>query len=320
MSDEVKPKKRKLETPEPAAPAEAPEPHESPKPKPKQSPCVVIYIQCHGTFVVNDDLTLEMIRPPRHRKITYLKSAHFGRKYLTDFNFSSRYPGGPSTRRHSINDVKQKLEVAYDMMCVDPKLFRNKEEMEKRGSFILRGKGCEFLLGTKKAVCIPESKSNVPFALKKYDIEKEDLRKDEYGHGVFFMLKIDDEFHIFNLTLVKDFNKFKMFLSTLEVEIPESLQEEFDQQISSNNKRYEILNTKMMLDIIDLLPREFTNIKFVDDSCSVLKFRNNHRPNKEQWHAVMAMYEHQMTSELPTRCKGGFRKPLRPKTQKKTKK
>jgi molybdopterin-guanine dinucleotide biosynthesis protein A len=149
------------------------------------------------------------------------------------------------------------------------------------------------------------SSCDVPFLKKHHTIETEDPRKDEYSHGIIFMFEYNGSFHCFNITYAKDFDSLQeFFLENFNIQMPIPLKHAVGRYKSADKKRNTHLDTGLILQLIDLFPPEFTNFRFVDDSCA--GFTKNYRElTKFEKDTVMKTYEAEMLTETPTKCKGG---------------
>jgi hypothetical protein len=283
----------------------------------EKNPCVVIYLTCHGSIQVNDDLTIETVPHPKGRNITYLKGAQFGKSFLVDYHLSSRYPGSKKPRRYELQKVKEMLREVYDEICIHPTKYLNQLKIENRkyfkdlqGSPLYGPEFCKRTYGTKKAICVNDQFSHVPFVVKDYGFDDQlPWEKEEYAHGFIVMFEYEDKVQIFNLTYVKEFSKFcDFFLKKFNVTIPEIFES------SDDPKRYEYFSTNTVIELIKHFPAAFTNFKFVDETCSNLTKETSESFTASEKDALKKLYEDEMTSHAPTKWKGGRRKGWRQKT------
>lgn len=270
------------------------------------APCLVIYIKCHGKYAVKDDMSIDEIPAPLNRNITYLKVAEFNKNGLTDYHFLSNWPKRPNKNRYNVDKIKSLFSDAYETICINPRCWRNKTQMESRKHFakIVRLNGidkCRKQYGTKKAICVSETYSQVPFLQKFYSLDKRQVILNEYGHGIFFMTKINNDFKIYNISIVDEFLQLlNQFNITLGPKFFKTIQKNY----SPDGKRILRFTARIMLKLIDYLPPEYTNIKYIDETCSPVKHRTQ-RLKGDNLKTVLQKYRKSMISQKPSTVKGG---------------
>jgi len=270
------------------------------------APCLVIYVKCHGKYAVNDNMLIDEIPAPLNRNITYLKVAEFNKNGLTDYHFLSNWPKRPNKNRYDLNKIKSLFMDAYETICINPRCWRNKTQMESRKHFakMVRRNGiekCRKQYGTKKAICVSEQYSQVPFLQKFYSLDKRQVILNEYGHGIFFMTKINNDFKIYNISIVDEFLQLlNQFNITLRPKLLRTIQKKY----SPDGKRILRFTAKLMLELIDYLPPEYTNIKYIDETCSPVK-HGTQRLKGDNLKTVLQKYRKSMISQKPTTVKGG---------------
>jgi hypothetical protein len=115
------------------------------------------------------------------------------------------------------------------------------------------------------------------------------------------MTKLNDEFKIFNITIVREFMEL---LSQFNMKLFPKFLKNIAKNYSKDGERIERFNTRTVLKIINHLPPEYTNLKFIDESCSPLKM-NTTRLKGSDLKTVLKNYRTSMISENPTSVKGG---------------
>ena len=273
---------------------------------------VVIYIKCHGKFVAYKGVkhySLKTIDHPEGKNISYLKVASFGKNNLTDMNFLRTVRG--NVERITDQEVKKRLEDAFEEIVLNPTFFRNKTIMESRRTF----KNLEKKLGESKmkkkygkhkAVFVKETFSHVPFVVKEYSVDRHEKKLKEYGHGIFIMFRENNQsFHLYNITYEEDFEDLWTFFG---MEIPEEILEKLQLNFNETHRRYMRFDTEVILDVIKLFPKKMNNIILVDESCSSIKSEDREKIPDVEVKRMKKIYLKEMQSETPKFFKGGRRR------------
>jgi hypothetical protein len=293
---------------------------------------VLVLVLCHGEYVVNDNLTIDRIPFPENKLGEIVKKSVFGKKTLSDYDFTSRYAGDKTSTRYSEALIKEKLQIAYFDLLSNTNNLTN--ILQQKNRKVVQ----QTILQDREAYCkeygLPEEScthvgfefTHVPFLRKLYALddpfstdptESSGFRRGEFGHGIIIMFQDNNKIICRNLNRFNDF----LWLQQNEYIFPENLMRivrhwgtadtDLDRTELAGLKRSELLitelDTALLMRVIGSFPEKYKFFKIVDNSCGVL--RHLHRdltPAEEE--IVLQKYWADMQCSNPVGSKGGRRR------------
>jgi hypothetical protein len=288
---------------------------------------VVVIINCHGAYIVNDDLTIDLIPAPENKRIEIVKTASFGYSSLLDFEFTSRYPDDKMSKRFSEEQIQDKLISAYHAISEDISLFRNKDQYKSRSAYISARSIASFpkRFGSEDGMVthVGIDSKPVPFLRKVYSLQDGYLHQEKFFGIILTFKNKDDQIVSFNLNKYLDLKQLEeegyIHISeedwatiTANFSIPSipqgQIPRDFAEQIIHSNPKLlgvASMSKELLLRIIESFPTEYGVFKIVDDSCAVFLKADNRRISAEQSAKVVELYGEDMKSCVPSRFRGG---------------
>ena len=295
---------------------------------------VIVLILCHGGYVVNYDLTINKIPKPTKKFVEIVKRAPFGYSSLLDFNYSSRYTANKTSTRFSVEQIKEKLVEAYNLVLDNITSISNEAQYTSRAEYLRLEKENPELciqMGTPEESCIHVGfdYSHIPVLRKVYSLDPlppEGFLRGEFAHGIVVMFK-DAEGNLIqrNLNRLEDIlwlrNSGYIQLSKDELNnmcagrplgtTTRDLDEEEDLKSVRSELLITEIDTEYLFKIIQSFPEKYSIIKIVDDSCA------NFIPilSKEKALQVFERYGADMICSHPREHQGGRKNRIRRRTK-----